>query len=55
MGKVLIFNYVPFYGVFHRIPSFQDQAAGAILAVLPLLLFFEDAEGFAGEIWAPRT
>jgi len=29
---------------------FQNQTAGAVFAELLLLLFFEDAEGFAGEI-----
>jgi membrane-associated PAP2 superfamily phosphatase len=28
---------------------FQNQTAGAVFAVFSL--FFEDAEGFAGEIW----
>jgi hypothetical protein len=32
------------------IPCFQDQAAGAVFAVLLFFLFFEDAEGFAGEL-----
>jgi hypothetical protein len=32
------------------IPNFQNQAAGAVFAVLLLLFFFEDAEGFAREI-----
>jgi len=29
---------------------FALQAAGGVFAILPLLLFFEDAEGFAEEI-----
>jgi len=32
------------------IPCFKEQAAGAVFAILLLLFFFEDAEGFAGEI-----
>jgi hypothetical protein len=31
------------------IPCFKEQAAGAVFAVLLLLFFFQDAEGFAGE------
>jgi hypothetical protein len=34
------------------IPRSQDQAADAVFTVLPLFLFFEDAEGFAKKIWA---
>jgi len=30
----------------------KNEAAGALFAVLLFLLFFEDAEGFAREIWA---
>jgi len=30
--------------------SFQNEAAGAVFAVLLLLFFFEDAEGVAGEM-----
>jgi hypothetical protein len=29
------------------IPNFQNQAAGAVFAVLPLFFLFQDAEGFA--------
>ena len=32
--------------------SFQNEAAGAVFAILLLLFFFEGAEGFAGEIRA---
>jgi len=35
---------------FKSIPSLQNQTAGAVFAVLLLFFFFEDAEGFAGEI-----
>ena len=31
------------------IPNFQNQAAGAVFAELPLLFFFEGAEGFDGK------
>jgi hypothetical protein len=34
------------------IPGFQHQAAGAVFAELLPLFFFEDVEGFAGEIGA---
>jgi len=30
----------------------QNQAAGAVVAESLLFFFLEDAEGFAGEIWA---
>jgi len=34
------------------IPYFKYQAASAVSAALPLFFLFQDAEGFAGEIWA---
>jgi hypothetical protein len=34
------------------IPNFQNQAAGAVFAVLPLFFLFQDAEGFTEEIMA---
>jgi len=34
------------------IPGLQNQAGGAVFAVLPLFFLFQDAEGFAKEIGA---
>ena len=34
------------------IPCFQNKVVGAVFVVLLLLLFFEDAKGFAGKVWA---
>jgi hypothetical protein len=34
------------------IPSFQNEAAITVYAVLLLPLSFQDAEDFAGEVWA---
>jgi hypothetical protein len=34
------------------IPGLQDKAAGLLFAIFPFFFFFQDAEGFAGEIWA---
>jgi hypothetical protein len=34
------------------IPSFQNEAAITVCAVMLLLLSFQEAEGFAWEIWA---
>ena len=34
------------------IPSFQNEAASTVYAVLLLPLSFQDAEDFAGEVWA---
>jgi hypothetical protein len=30
----------------------KNEAAGTVFAVLLFFYFFEDAEGFAGEVWA---
>jgi hypothetical protein len=38
--------------MFKFIPGFKNEAAGAVFAEILLLLLFEDAEGFAGEVWA---
>jgi hypothetical protein len=37
------------------IPRFQNQSPCAVFAVLLLLLFFEDAEGFAGKVPVFKT
>jgi len=47
-------NRKPLSG-FQLIPRFQNKVAGAVLAVLLFLLFFEDAEGVAREIGAICT
>jgi hypothetical protein len=38
----------------HLVPGFEDEALGAVLAVLGDFLLFEDAEGLAGEILRAR-
>jgi hypothetical protein len=43
---LILLNFLPV----KSIPCFKNQAAGAVFAVLLLLFFFEDAEGFAKEV-----
>ena len=39
----------------HAVPGFEDEAAGAVFAVLADFLFLEDAEGLGSEIGAPNV
>ena len=49
INQTLLINKT--HGRLIYVPGFQNQAGGAVFAVM-LLLLFEDSEGFAGAIWA---
>lgn len=52
MGARLHPHGLEFAVRFHAVPGFEDEAAGAVFAVLADFLFLQDAEGFGGVIGA---